>query len=370
MGTRRPNGQGYTYKNGASYRTVLKSNGLIITASGKTVQESRRNAKTKHLERSSNTFKSGKQSTLTLEEFLTSWLYNEHRNHIAHGTYMRYEGLARVHINPRIGRCRIVDLSPKVITELLASMREASQSARSMQQARTLLSLCLRAAQDLDIIQDNPVLKVRNPKNSGQTFDPLTIAEVKSMLDRFAGTPMGARLHLALLCGLRQGEALGLTWDDVDFDEGLLRVHRQLKYVSGIPQFAQLKTLRSRRTIALPQETQDILGMHRELLLEKHATDWNRNNLVFPSVNGNFKSPKTDYKDWQKALKTCGLTPRRLHDARHTAATLMYSQSVGIETISRALGHSSSAITSRLYVHNADEPLRKAADALGALLRA
>jgi integrase len=75
-----------------------------------------------------------------------------------------------------------------------------------------------------------------------------------------------------------------------------------------------------------------------------------------------------DYDDWQKALKLCGIARKRLHDARHTAATLMYSQGIGIETISRSLGHSSSAITSRLYVHSAEEPLRNAAIALDSVL--
>jgi integrase len=82
---------------------------------------------------------------------------------------------------------------------------------------------------------------------------------------------------------------------------------------------------------------------------------------VFTADNGLPLSSHTDYNNWQRALKLCGIAPKRLHDARHTAATLMYSQGVGIETISRALGHSSSAITSRLYVHSADEPLRGAA---------
>lgn len=74
------------------------------------------------------------------------------------------------------------------------------------------------------------------------------------------------------------------------------------------------------------------------------------------------RSPKIDYDQWQNALKLCGIAPRRLHDARHSAATLMYASGVGIETISRSLGHSTSAITSKLYVHTAEQPLRIAAE--------
>jgi hypothetical protein len=96
--------------------------------------------------------------------------------------------------------------------------------------------------------------------------------------------------------------------------------------------------------------------------------DWKCLDLVFPKQDGSPRSPHTDYDEWQKALKICGIKPHRLHDARHTAATLMYSQGVGIETISRALGHSSSSITSRLYVHGMEEPLRKAAESINSLL--
>jgi integrase len=106
------------------------------------------------------------------------------------------------------------------------------------------------------------------------------------------------------------------------------------------------------------------------LEIKKSLTpEWDDLGLVFPGKLGGFLSPKTDYKYWQKALRLCGIAPKRLHDARHTSATLMYSQGVGIETISRALGHSSSAITSRLYVHNAEKPLREAATKLNEILK-
>jgi integrase len=144
-----------------------------------------------------------------------------------------------------------------------------------------------------------------------------------------------------------------------------------MQYIDGKPQFTPLKTIRSRRLVMLTQETCLALQKHWELLeIKKSLTpDWADLGLVFPGKLGGFLSPKTDYKYWQKALRLCGIAPKRLHDARHTAATLMYSQGVGIETISRALGHSSSAITSRLYVHTAEEPLRRAANAIDQMLR-
>jgi integrase len=113
------------------------------------------------------------------------------------------------------------------------------------------------------------------------------------------------------------------------------------------------------------------LKSHRRLIEQQKLRaegQWEDANLVFPNEKGSFRSPAIDYADWKKALKLCGIASKRLHDARHTAATLMYSQGVGIETISRALGHSTSAITSKLYVHNSLEPQVVAAEAMNQLL--
>ena len=134
-----------------------------------------------------------------------------------------------------------------------------------------------------------------------------------------------------------------------------------MQLINGQAVSVPLKTIRSQRTIIMTDETV------KELSLLKSSTQEN-NGLVFSAENGLALSPHTDYNNWQRALKLCGIESKRLHDARHTAATLMYSQGVGIETISRALGHSNSAITSRLYVHSAEEPLRQATGKLQKLL--
>ncbi len=91
---------------------------------------------------------------------------------------------------------------------------------------------------------------------------------------------------------------------------------------------------------------------------------WKDMDLVFPNREGSFQQSKLDYQRWQDALASCGIAARSLHNARHTAGTLMYANEVGIETIRRVLGHSSVGITSRTYVHNAEEPLRRAAQSM------
>ena len=365
MASRSSNGSGYTYKVGNSYRTRIKVKGHVVTANAKSAKESKRIARERAQNLPSSRLASKSEyRRLKLTDFLIEWLETEHKFEVAHSTHLRYLSLLKHHVNPLIGHYYLEQLTPKIVTNFLLEMRSAGLSARSMQQARVLLSIGLKAAEDQGLISDNPVRKVRNPQNRETQITPLTIDEVRRLLATYKGTYLSARLHISLICGLRQGEALGLEWSDIDFERGFIHVRKQMQYVNGKYVFADLKTARSRRLVAITTETIDALRVHRDLpqgISQAPLTDWSNSDLVFRKSDGSPYNAKTDYQEWQKALKLCGISRRRLHDARHTAATLMYSQGVGIETISRTLGHSSSAITSRLYVHTAEEPLKEAA---------
>lgn len=367
--SRRSNGQGHTYRVGNSYRTVIHHNGHVITAMAATAQDSRKKAKLK-LESMPNVL--AKRSALptarlTVGEFLLTWLEEEHKHNIAHSTYKRYRALLVHHICPEINELELQKVSPSNITSVLSRMRENGQSPRSQQQARALLSVALGEAENKGFIAINPVKKVRIPVNRVKEIDPLGIDDVKRLLETYRDTPRSARLHIALLAGLRQGEALGLRWQDVDFESGLLVVRNQIQKIDGKLQLTGLKTDRSRRTVALTSASLEALKLHLvfvENMKKACGSTWQENDFVFPHIDGSAHPATLDYNDWKRCLRLCGIKTRRLHDARHTAATLMYAQGVGIEVISRALGHSSSAITSKLYVHSAIKPLQEAAELL------
>ncbi|CAN2175307.1 XerC Integrase [Candidatus Nanopelagicaceae bacterium] len=369
---RRSNGQGHTYKVGNSYRTVIHHNGNVITAMAPSAQESRKAAKEKLelLPKATGSSHSSHSKEL-LGNYLLNWLEGEHQHQIAHSTYKRYRGLATHHIIPILGKMQLRKVMPADIQQVISTMRGAGQSPRSQQQARALLSVALGQAESNGTISFNPVNKVRTPINRGREIEPLSLEEVKRLLETYKQTPMSARLHIALLCGLRQGEALGLRWQDVDLDNGVIEVRNQVQMIEGKRQLTGLKTERSRRSVVLTKGTVEALHRHRELMAVMKSGSgihWKENDLVFPAHDGSPRLATIDYNDWKRALRLCGIARRRLHDARHTAATLMYGQGIGIEVISRALGHSSSAITSKLYVHSAIQPLRFAAEQMEKLL--
>ena len=360
---RKSNGFGHTYKVGNSWRTVIRYQGRIISASSPIKDESRMRAREKYLLAisSANTI-AVTDKTLTVETFFSHWLDTEHRESIAPSTYRRYSSLMKTHILPVIGKIKLSELTRSELSRVLTTMSQSGQSSRSQQQARAVLILVCREAFESGALVQNPALGLRSIRLQSSPISPLTLDEVKRLLSTYSGTAMGARLHIALLCGLRQGEALGLRWTDIDLENRSIRITQQMQLVNGQAVSVPLKTTRSTRTVILTDETA------KELSLLQSSTQEN-SGLVFTADNGRPLSPHTDYNNWQRALKLCGIAPKRLHDARHTAATLMYSQGVGIETISRALGHSNSAITSRLYVHSAEGPLKSAADALQVLLQ-
>ena len=138
-----------------------------------------------------------------------------------------------------------------------------------------------------------------------------------------------ARWTVALALGLRQSEALGLRWTDVDLDNGTLSVRRGLHRVGGRGLvYEEPKAERSRRTLALPEQLVAALRSHRATQLEERIAAgplWESNDLVFAQANGRPIERKSDWKAWKNLLNEAGVREVRLHDGRHTAATLLLS---------------------------------------------
>jgi integrase len=341
---KRANGQGHTYRERNSWRTVIRHEGHIVSASARSEAESRRLAKLK-LTRliASGVTRATVSQSLTVAEFFPTWVDERHRLKVAHGTYLRYRGLVDLYVVPGLGSLRLAKVTKADINRLLDSMDMNGVGRRTQQQTRALLSVGFKAALDAELVSSNPVRDAKRPYAVRKPITPLTVEETRRLLQVHEGTFMFARLHVGLLCGLRQGEVLGLEWADVDLEHGTIRVHKQAQRINGVVQFAKLKTASSVRTVMLPEATRLALIDHRrqlDALAAAAGTKWQPNDLVFPNKYGGIQQSKWDYRRWHRALEACGISARSLHSARHTSGTLMYSQSVDVETIRRTLGHS------------------------------
>ena len=192
------------------------------------------------------------------------------------------------------------------------------------------------------------------------------------MLDAARDHRNAARWSVALALGLRQGEALGLTWDAVDLDVGTLTVRQALQRQPGKGLvFVQPKSRAGRRTVALPGPLRDALRAHRTAqLAERMAAGsvWRDNDLVFCQENGAPIDPRSDHRAWRSLLAEAGVRPARLHDARHTAATLLLQQGVPARVAMEILGHSQISLTLGTYSHVAPELAEDAARRMGEAL--
>jgi integrase len=223
----------------------------------------------------------------------------------------------------------------------------------------------------------NPVLLAKAPQLDEKEVEPYGIDEIQRLLDVAGGRRNSARWALALALGLRQGESLGLRWEDVDLGHGVLRVRRSRlrpKYAHGCggtcgrkPGYCaqrqitraaagKVKSKAGRRTIGLPPQLVALLRAHRaeqERERERAGQLWRDEGWVFASPAGQPLNPNTDYHGWKGLLKEAGLREARLHDARHTAATVLLLLDVPVRTVMSLMGWSSADMAAR-YQHVTD----------------
>jgi integrase len=172
---------------------------------------------------------------------------------------------------------------------------------------------------------------------------------------------------------MRQGEMLGLRWQDVDLDGGTLRVRHQMQRVNGKLQLVEPKTKKSRRTVALPAIVVAALRAHRERqTFEKRwaGTRWQERGLVFTTTIGTPLDNSNVVHGFQKLLAAHGMRKQRFHDLRHCAASLLLAQGAGLRTVMDVLGHSTITLTANTYGHLTDETRRVAADLMDDVMRA
>jgi len=214
---------------------------------------------------------------------------------------------------------------------------------------------------------------VESPRVPKHEIRPLQPDQARVLLEGVRSHRLGALFTVALALGLRQGEALGLRWDAVDFTAGTLHIRAALQWVGKHWQLVEPKSARSRRSVALPRVAILALRAHRvrqkkERLLA--GAEWKETGLVLTTRTGQAIEPSNLTKEFKRLLKQVGLPDVRFHDLRHTAATFLLAQGVDARTIMETLGHSQISLTLNTYSHVLPVLQRDAADRMNRLLRA
>ena len=290
---------------------------------------------------------------LSVAEYLAQWLKDSAGPRVSPRTLEGYRGNVERYLVPKLGRIPLEKLAPRHIQEMEAQLlRDGGSkgrplSPRTVLQVHRVLSKALNDAVKLDILLRNVVDAVEPPRTTKYEAQFLDWDEVHALLDQITD-PL--RLTLALLAtqtGLRRSELLGLHWRDINLSGRSLSVRRALiKLASGNTELKVPKNGRG-RVVDLPAESVDALKAHR---LRNPATSGN-GNFVFCHSDGSRLDPDLVSKWFRRVAKIAGLEGSRLHDLRHTHASLMLSQGIHLKVVSERLGHSSIGITDDLYSH-------------------
>ena len=256
---------------------------------------------------------------------------------------------------------------------LYGSLLDKGLSAASVLRTHRVLSRALRVASQRGKTTRNVALLVDPPAvRRPVTALPLTAEEARRVLRTAQQHRNAARWTVALAVGLRQSEALALRWQDVDLDAGTLSVRRGLHRVSGRGLvYEEPKAERSRRTLALPAQLVEALRLHRTAQLQERAVAgpvWEDHGLVFAQPTGRPIERKSDWHAWKALLREAGVRDVRLHDGRHTAATLLLSEGVHPRVVMEVLGHAQMRTTTDTYSHVLPALGRDAADRMGTAL--
>lgn len=293
-------------------------------------------------------------SKITVAEHLEHWVKTYVKPNLSPATTKGYEVNINNHIIPYIGKVPLQKLNPLQVQRMFEQLQAKKLAPRTIKYIHSTLREALQHAFKMELIPRNPSDYVTLPKNVKFRSNAYNEDESIQMLEAAKDTIMEAPLHLAVGLGLRRGELLALRWEDINFDTNNISIVQNLVYVDGQYFFRQPKSESGRRTIEMPSSLSAILKKHRKKQLEYkllYGTEYKDADLVCCKPEGSPYNPGSYSHKFNSFLKSKGLRHIRLHDLRHTNASLMLQYNVPAKVASQRLGHSSIGITLDLYSH-------------------
>jgi integrase len=304
--------------------------------------------------------------TWTVSSYSAHWLEHVVAPRLRPTTVASYRDTLRLHVLPTLGRQTLRRLTPAAIRQLLSVKQASGLSARSVQIIHATLRTMLAEAVREELIERNVASIVRPPPVSQEEVRPWSPEEAAKFLKAARPDRLYALFAVGVGLGLRKGELLGLRWSDVDLEHGLLHVRQTAQRVNGQGMiFGPPKSTRSRRDIPIPGVIAEVLHEHlSRQQLERQVPYWQDTGLVFTSSTGTAVEPRNLARALDSLIVQAGVRRIRMHDLRHTCASLLLAQGVPARVVMDVLGHSQFGITMNLYSHVMPSALREAADAI------
>ena len=316
--------------------------------------------------------------TIKLEGWLNEWLAAV-KPSLRPSTYSLYSTAVTSWITPRIGALKLAEVTPQVVQRLYTDLASSGGrsgkglSPRSVRLAHQVLQQAFAKAVQWKLTANNPLASgIILPRMEPKEMKTLSAEDAKAFLDATADDRLGALWCLLLTTGLRRGEALGLRSSDVDLADARLEVRQTVVAVKGTPLISEPKTKTGRRTVYLSGRTIEALKDQRARQKADRklvGSAWEDSGLVFTTTTGGLLHPRNVLRDFQIALGKANLPKVRLHDLRHTVATLLLHEGAHPKVVQELLGHANVAITLNTYSHATPGLHREAADMLEGVLK-
>ena len=359
--TRTVNGKTYTYYEARYTEGFDPGTGKQIqrSISGKTQKEVAQKLKAALAALDSGTYIA--PCKMTVGEWMDVWS-KQYLGGVKDSTVAAYNATIRTHIKPGIGAIRLDALDTHLVQSFYNRLREPTKerdavSPKTVKNVHGILHKALQQAVANGYIRFNPTNSCILPRVEKKELQPLDEAETKLFLDAVKGHRFELLFTFTLFSGLREGEALGLTWDRVDFMRGTILVSKQLqkeKKAGGEFRLVSLKNDKPRRITPAPWVMQ--LLRDRKLQQyehkEKAGAAWsNPMNLVFTNELGGNLIPQTVVRHFKEIVGSIGRPDARFHDLRHSYAVASLRSGDDIKTVQGNLGHATAAFTLDVYGH-------------------
>lgn len=309
-------------------------------------------------------------SSMLMKEHMNDW-FKSKKNSISIQTANTYEAYLKNRIVPYIGNVQLAQLSPILLQNFVNELKEEGLASSSIKKIYSIVKGALDYAVNMELLPSNPITKIQLPKDSKKEIVVWDVPEIQSFQKAACLDRLYPAFYLAITTGMRRGEILGVRWKDVDLEKGMLNV-RQTLSKDGRQFLPGAKTSAGIRSIKLSNDTMVLLKKQKTVVAKEklsYGPEYEDNDLIICTSKGTPINPENLKRTFQRLIKEANVPSIRLHDLRHTHATMLLASGVNAKVISERLGHTNIKTTLDIYSHVLPSMQEEAANQIDTLLR-